>query len=196
MIPPLTDRISLLEHLNERFPGGVGVEVGVAGAHFAKQILATWKTIGELYLVDPWKHFTDGRVDGYNLDQETQDARYRDALNYFKDHDRVNIIKRESLEAAGILERCEAVFVYIDANHCYGAVRQDLAAWWNNVKPGGIIAGHDYYDKPPYIGVKQAVDEFAKANNLTVHVTTETYSRPSSIYGKSWEGPSWVIEKP
>lgn len=198
MIPPLTDRISLLEHLNERFPGGVGVEVGVAGAHFARQILATWRTIGELYLIDPWKHFEDGRVDGYNLDQETQDARYRDVVEYFKDDKRVNVIRQESLHAAKFLSDFNMGynFIYIDANHSYQANKEDAEAWWLRLKRGGILAGHDYYDKPPYIGVKQAVDEFAKSNNLTVHVTTETYSRPSAIYGKSWEGPSWVIEKP
>lgn len=195
------DRISVLEICNHEFPGGVGVEVGVAGGHFARQILATWKTIGKLNLVDPWKHFDEskfeeGYVDGYNLDDETQEARYQDIVKHFSPDSRVNIIRLESLEAAEKFPPRCANFIYIDANHCYQAAKKDLNAWWGNLKRGGIMAGHDYYNSGNAYEVKKAVDEFAKASQLTVHSTQRQFSRPSAIYGASWEGPSWVIRKP
>jgi hypothetical protein len=63
-------------------------------------------------------------------------------------------------------------FVYLDANHRYDAVREDLHAWWPKVRKGGMLAGDDYglIDEQWVdfghgrcrFGVKRAVDEFAK----------------------------------
>ena len=36
-------------------------------------------------------------------------------------------------------------FVYIDADHSYASVVEDITAWKNKVKQGGFIAGHDSY---------------------------------------------------
>jgi predicted O-methyltransferase YrrM len=47
--------------------------------------------------------------------------------------------------------------VFIDADHSYAAVRRDIDAWLPKVRPGGIIAGHDYTLELP--GVIQAVTE-------------------------------------
>lgn len=48
-------------------------------------------------------------------------------------------------------------FLFIDADHSYEAVKQDIAFYAPFLKKGGIIAGHDY--SLPATGVKQAVDE-------------------------------------
>lgn len=48
-------------------------------------------------------------------------------------------------------------FVFIDAAHDYDNVRADLIAWTGKVRPGGIIAGHDYEND--YQGLMQAVNE-------------------------------------
>lgn len=59
--------------------------------------------------------------------------------------------------AAGFAPRSLS-FVFIDADHRYESVRQDIEAWCGKVKPGGILAGHDYRT-PYWPGVTQAVDE-------------------------------------
>jgi predicted O-methyltransferase YrrM len=56
-------------------------------------------------------------------------------------------------------------FIWIDADHHYSSVIQDIRAWWPKLKKGGIIAGHDYTDE----GVKLAVREFF--DEFTVHAT-------------------------
>lgn len=43
--------------------------------------------------------------------------------------------------------------VFIDADHHAEAVEADIRAWWPKLRPGGIMAGHDW-DRP---GVKQGV---------------------------------------
>lgn len=49
-------------------------------------------------------------------------------------------------------------FAFIDADHGYDAVKRDIMDWLPKIKPGGILAGHDYTD-PNFPGVRQAVDE-------------------------------------
>lgn len=48
-------------------------------------------------------------------------------------------------------------FLFVDASHSYDAVLADLNAWVPKVRPGGWIAGHDYYSAPD--GVGRAVRE-------------------------------------
>eukprot|EP00933_Yihiella_yeosuensis_P061485 TRINITY_DN64300_c0_g1_i2.p1 TRINITY_DN64300_c0_g1~~TRINITY_DN64300_c0_g1_i2.p1 ORF type:complete len:370 (-),score=68.63 TRINITY_DN64300_c0_g1_i2:75-1184(-) len=35
--------------------------------------------------------------------------------------------------------------VYVDADHKWWSVVQDIAAWWPKVRPGGIMMGHDFH---------------------------------------------------
>ena len=49
-------------------------------------------------------------------------------------------------------------FVFIDGNHWYDYVLDDIHAWLPKVRPGGIIAGHDYIDKIN-CGVIKAVED-------------------------------------
>lgn len=49
-----------------------------------------------------------------------------------------------------------ARFVFLDGDHSLEAVRDDIRAWLTKVKPGGIIAGHDYDRRST---VRQAVLE-------------------------------------
>lgn len=60
-------------------------------------------------------------------------------------------------EAAKYVVDGWADFVFIDAGHSYGAVKQDIANWRPKVRAGGWFGGHDYHAKFP--GVIRAVDE-------------------------------------
>lgn len=57
--------------------------------------------------------------------------------------------------------------VFLDADHSYEAVRDDIWAWALHVKPGGILCGHDYGVKA-FPGVKRAVDEIFGEQNVNV----------------------------
>ncbi|PCJ57316.1 MAG: hypothetical protein COA65_09660 [Rhodospirillaceae bacterium] len=54
-------------------------------------------------------------------------------------------------------EISECGFVFIDGDHSYRGVNQDISLWYPKVKTGRIFAGHDYHSDP----VKKAVDKFA-----------------------------------
>lgn len=47
--------------------------------------------------------------------------------------------------------------VFIDADHSYESVKQDIELWAPKLKPKGILCGHDYATDAP--GVIKAVDE-------------------------------------
>jgi hypothetical protein len=64
-------------------------------------------------------------------------------------------------------------FIYIDANHSYEEVREDLRLWFPKVKLGGIIGGHDY-GFSAFPGVKQAVDEFCAKHRVKLNVEPQT----------------------
>lgn len=51
---------------------------------------------------------------------------------------------------------CDAIF--IDMNHTYEHVLQDISIWLPKVKSGGYLAGHDY-DSNGWPGVVKAVNE-------------------------------------
>jgi predicted O-methyltransferase YrrM len=46
--------------------------------------------------------------------------------------------------------------VYIDGSHTYNGVLLDLNSWYNKIKDGGVLSGHDYDQHT----VKTAVNEF------------------------------------
>lgn len=66
--------------------------------------------------------------------------------------DLVKPFRANSEEASLLL--AEGVFdlVFIDADHSYQAVKDDIVWWRSKVKPGGILCGHDCEARAPEIG--------------------------------------------
>lgn len=173
--------------LNRRSLTGKGVEVGVWKGEFSIFLLENWK--GEkLYSVDPWKNFaSDEYVDDMNIDQNDFDEIYNGVSKLLtKYDDRSEIIRDVSTNAALSFEDNSLDFVYLDGRHDYEGVKEDIQSWYSKVKPGGLLSGHDYLDgiigKTDF-GVKKAVDEFSKNNQLKLLVTDRD------------EYPSWFILK-
>ena len=75
----------------------------------------------------------------------------------------VTALRMESLDAASEFEDGSLDFVFIDASHDYENVIADIVAWYPKVKEGGVISGHDY---PTWEGVKKAVNEYFKWNDI------------------------------
>ena len=87
-----------------------------------------------------------------------------------------------SVEASSRLADGSLDFVYIDARHDYSGAREDVAAWWMKLCPGGFFAGHDLM----FPGVRQAVVEFMKAHSSEVELFSITAEGST---------PSWAFFK-
>ncbi len=70
--------------------------------------------------------------------------------------------------AAPLIPDGWADFIFIDAAHSYGAVRDDIRHWAPKVREGGWLGGHDYHPKFP--GVIQAVNEAFPVEVLEGHI--------------------------
>jgi hypothetical protein len=80
-----------------------------------------------------------------------------------------NIIKKWSLDAVKDFKRESLDFVYIDANHNYDSIMQDIIQWTRKVKPGGIVSGHDYHYKRPFCGIVEAVKNYTSFHHLNYY---------------------------
>ena len=71
---------------------------------------------------------------------------------------RVDVLLLDSVSASRAFDPQSVDFVYIDGAHDYTSVCADIMAWLPIVRPGGMIAGHDYCRHD--FGVRRAVDLF------------------------------------
>jgi predicted O-methyltransferase YrrM len=79
--------------------------------------------------------------------------------------------------------------VFIDASHLYVDVAKDIDAWLPKVKPGGIIAGHDFTLEFP--GVIQAVTERFERYEIW---RGDKWSTDAPMVGKYY--PVWCVRLP
>jgi hypothetical protein len=68
----------------------------------------------------------------------------------------VDVIVEDSKIAHGRFAEGSLDFVFIDGDHSYEGVRQDITNWLPKVRRGGTLAGHDYGNSE---SVRRAVDE-------------------------------------
>lgn len=77
-------------------------------------------------------------------------------------------IKLSSREAYKLFDDESLDFVFIDADHSYEGVMEDMKLWHPKVKRGGVFAGHDY----DWTGVKAAVTDFFVAKPVYISTTS------------------------
>ncbi len=119
-----------------------GVEVGTEQGVYA-EILCKANPNLHLYCVDPWKVYDRGRGYRRGANQQQFDAFYKETTERLKPY-KTTFIKKMSMEAVAKFKDGSLDFVYIDANHRLEYVIRDITEWAKKVRPGGVIAGHDY----------------------------------------------------
>ena len=168
----------------------VGVEVGVMHGNYAAALLRQWT--GTLHLIDPWDDSTDYSLAGLFSVSPNHDHGYNHSLAMGKIEpykDRCHVHRERN--SWGLAERIGWVdFAYIDGNHVLAHVAHDLCVWWEHLRPGGILAGHDLFqvDHP---GVTEALVLFANQHRRPVHIVPGKQDCPCGEGGS----PSWYIRK-
>ena len=150
--------LKLLKWVNPKY----GAEIGVFEGDSSVELLKEFEDL-VLYCVDPWENDTifhklmpkkQGRILTADMEQT-----YNFFLHRIKPFcNRAITVRLDSIEAAKTIKDGILDFVFIDGNHAYQYVKEDICAWTPKVRIGGIICGDDYRQKQNY-GVIEAVNE-------------------------------------
>jgi len=154
--------VGLLRRLNVRVE--TVAEIGVWKGHMSIVLLGHIPSIKVYHLVDSWQSYEEyeesgDRKAGTDLSIarivcENRLERYAQKLVWHQAF---------SIDAVEEIEDRSLDLVFVDANHAYEYVKDDITNWWPKIREGGIMAGHDH--SPKFAGVSKAVHE-AFGNNV------------------------------
>lgn len=183
----MRSRRDLGTFLNRHQLLGQGAEVGVFRGVFAHNILNEWRG-QKLFLVDPWSPQPPfDYQDVHNVSQAQHEANLRFLAEELRPQaGRYEVVRAASREASARFADGSLDFVYVDANHKYPFVRDDLRLWYPKVREGGFFGGFAYLNgviDNCLFGVKRAVDEFASEHRLQIRLTYDKLA-------------SWFLLKP
>jgi len=166
----MNTRLDLLQLIPNE---GSFVEVGTRSGDFAVEISKARPDI-KLFCVDNWL--------------PPFERHYEEALKNIGD--KAIILKLSSLDASKTIYIQQVDMVYIDADHTYQSVFDDLNSWWPRIRKGGYLAGHDFESKAVGDGWHTAIEVEAAVTHwlsdkpeLKLHVIKES-------------APSFFIKKP
>ena len=163
----LTNRIELLKHIPKN---GNFAEIGVAEGDFSKQILNICRPT-KLHLIDHWK---SSNTKYGEFAYENVKCRFEKEIC----DGRIVLHRMDSSKMDETFQNSSLDFVYIDANHSYDSVKQDLMISRKKLKLNGILSGHDYirWNGNMRYGVVEAVNEFCvRFQYQLVYLTNESH---------------------
>ena len=133
----------------------VGAEVGVFAGEYSRRLCQIIPDL-QLFCIDPWKNMPE---------------RYAEAQAKLAPYN-AKVIRKTSLDAVREFDDNCLDFVYIDGEHSYESVKEDIEAWTPKVRKGGIVAGHDYYyTRAGNIGVILTVNQYTKEHGYKLELT-------------------------
>ena len=175
----------------------VGVEVGVYLGAYSKTLCEAG--FDRVYGVDPWGILpTYANVSPRFLNR--QQEIFTSAITTLAPYKNFKPIRKTSMEAVEAFKEESIDFVYIDGNHKFKFIAEDLYEWARRVKPGGIVAGHDYYNSKDSHGTvrcKHVIDAYIKAFNIENFYTLAGYTNKKmrrSSHRDRWKSWFWIKE--
>jgi len=141
------------------------LEIGVReGNTFSLRVpLVSEKSVA----IDCWDLYETPSQNDMNRNRDEAKRQYENLYKKFSNDDNVEIIRAFSNNSE-IVNRFEDGYfdlIFIDGDHSYEGVKEDLNNWWS--KCNTLFCGHDYMLTETIwggvkCGVKQAVDEFVE----------------------------------
>ena len=165
-------RHELLARMPDR---GVCAEIGVWKGDFSETILDRNQP-ARLNLVDPWLFVPTLPCRWYGgaqaQSQHDMDMIHQGVVSRFARASNITIHRKPSAQAVGGFPDRSFDWIYIDGDHSYKSVLEDLRLWSAKVKPGGYLAGDDFdwKDESDEFSVRQAVEQFAREGKLRLEV--------------------------
>jgi hypothetical protein len=136
-----------------------GVEIGVWKGETFKYLLEKCPDLHligvDLYAPQPENKGPEKWTKGENGHAWDHKRYYEDLVKFCKDKGRGSVIKDYSVNAAKMINDDSLDFVFIDGDHSYEGVKNDINAWLPKIKKDGFIIGHDIH----FNSVKKAVTE-------------------------------------
>lgn len=180
---------------------GVYVEVGTCWGGLA-DFLCRETPVNKLLCVDPYRKFpAEEYQDTLNTEsQENLDKKYLAVWSRLHDSFRgkAEIVRTTSTAAAGCFANNCLSFVYIDGNHAFDHVVEDIVSWIVKVRPGGIIAGDDVEDLALFHtdGNAKIVHEGGASSLCGVHMALEHIKKSNPWFDYQLEGNQWWWRRP
>jgi len=138
----------------------IGAEIGVRGGDYSKILCEAIPGV-KMYGIDPYEPH-----EGYKDIQRrsTFDSYMEAAYKKLEPFD-YEFMRMYSVDAASKFADESLDFVYIDGDHAYESVVNDISLWSKKVRKGGIISGDDYFKHkgPSHIHVYEAVNGYTAA---------------------------------
>ena len=104
------------------------------------------------------------------------------------------MMKADSSYAASMLQKHILDFCFIDADHRYSAVKNDIANYIPLIKSGGIISGHDleqwYDDCPPHSQEELEID-YSQEHHFGVSKAVSEWFRRDQV--EMMDGTVWAV---
>jgi hypothetical protein len=167
-------RNDMLKHYLGQRTSPKMVEIGVFKGDFLDYLVRNC-SIGTIDAVDLFEGDTcSGDADGNNVVYYNVGKSYLELSEKYRDDTRVRLQKSDSVTFLQNQPDDTYDIVYIDGDHSYNGVKQDLRNAYKKIKNGGYIMGHDYEMNMSKahtyynFGVKAAVDEFCKEYNQII----------------------------
>jgi len=127
----------------------VGSAWGCSALAFTKGFEAFNKKEAKLYCIDPWTGTDTESERGYwvNVIAKGPDWFYQQFEDNMKEEgvfDRITPIRKRSADAVNDFEDKSIDFLFLDGDHCYEAVMEELTLYEPKMKINGVIVGHDW----------------------------------------------------
>jgi predicted O-methyltransferase YrrM len=156
---PPAMRQHVLEVMVKLYGWRTFVEIGVRKGNTGLHLLRTCPGLNWCG-IDPYDRFLEeGKSSDegwYDFRGDPMEKRYKYIKHHLKPFgDRATLIRKTSAEAVGFFDDKSVDCVFVDGDHRYEFVKEDIINWRPKVAPGGWLTGHDI-DWP---STKRAVDE-------------------------------------
>lgn len=178
----------------------VGAEIGVYKGQFTEKFCQKGL---KMYAIDNWQVWKyAGKT--YHT-QARQDVLYEKTKKRLSRYANCTVLRKNSMDAVADFDYESLDFVYIDSDHSFRGIAEDIIEWYGRVKKGGVISGHDYaytgndlqakisYNTFCQVGV--IVDAFIKAFGIENYYVFGN-SEPLEKETKNDQYLSWMFLKP